>query len=168
MTPEERELHRYAEDVDKRVEHLMTALRDAHPQLDPVVVQRRAIIMALLERDGRVLSEIETRIRVAEHVALVPEQEAASRKNMDKLLRDANLTGATYDRASKNDFFHGPVLLFGYTVRLGSTEADVEMPALESECRRLYIGGNSWMWKFAPGMLRTELGLDNPEEGAAL
>lgn len=159
MTPEERELHRYAEDVDKRVEHLMAALRDAHPQLDPVVVQRRAIIIALLERDGRVLSEIETRVRMAEHVALVPEQEAASHKNMDKLLRDANLTGATYDRASKNDFFHGPVLLFGYTVRLGSTEADVEMPALESKCP-LYIGGNSWIREFAPGMLRTELGLD--------
>jgi hypothetical protein len=167
MTPQEREFHTYAEDVDKRVERLMDLLRSAHPELDPVVVQRRAVIMALLERDAQLMSHVETLVRVAEHVALVPEQEAAARRNMDTLLNAARLTGASYVRNSRADFFYGAVLLFGYTVRLESVETDVEMPAVSSGCR-MYIGGNSWMWKFAPGMLRTELGLDNPEKDVAL
>jgi hypothetical protein len=167
MTPQERELHRYAEDVDKRAEHLMGVLRDALPQLDPVAVQRRAVIMAILERDARLMDRVEILVRLAEHVALVPGEEAAARRNMDKMLSAAKLTGASCVRNSRADFFYGGVLLFGYMVRLGSVEAEVEMPAVVGNCR-LYIGGNSWMWKFAPGMLRTELGLDNPEEGDAL
>lgn len=168
MTPQERELLRYAQDVDKRVVHMMDVLREAHPQLDPVVVQRQAIIMALLERDARLMDRVDSIVQVAEYVASVPEQEAAACKNMDRLLIEAKLTGVSCVRNTRSDFFYGPVLLFGFTVRLGAEEAEVEMPAFESECRRLYIGGNSWMWEFAPGMLRSELGLDNPEAGHAL
>lgn len=168
MTPQERELHRYVEDIDKRVVHLIGVLCEAHPNLDPVVVQRHAVIMALLERDWRLMDHVDTIVQVAAYVASVPELEAAACRNMDKLLIDAKLVDASYERNSRRDFFYGSVLLFGFTVRMGSKDAQVEMPAFESECLRLYVGGNSWMWKFAPGMLRSELGLDNPEDGHAL
>jgi hypothetical protein len=137
----------------------MGVLRDALPQLDPVAVQRRAVIMAILERDARLMDRVEILVRVAEHVALVPEQEIAARRNMDRMLSAAKLTGASCVRNSRADFFYGPVLLFGYTVRQGPKEAEVEMPSDVSGCR-CYIGGNSWSWKFAPEMLRGELGLD--------
>lgn len=92
--------------------------------------------------------------------------------NLPKLLSDAACEGATIERQPDGDS-EGR---FSFIVKLGGRECEIDMPGWPLDkvrflgkpqniwdFPRLYVGGSSWVWKYAVNMVRAAL-TEDPEE----
>lgn len=90
----------------------------------------------------------------------------AADANVERLITEAGLEGQAWYQLELEliDSEH-----LGYTVGIGDRStivmmSDIPVDEWSTLGHRCYIDGNSWMWKYAPEILRTALGLDESEE----
>lgn len=89
---------------------------------------------------------------------LAPGSAYDAEKNIRALVEDMKLAGVTIERAEANDGGGR----FGYILRLGHRTCEVDIPGIElNRVRwmsqeqdiwtfpRLWVGGGSWVWKYA-------------------
>lgn len=103
-----------------------------------------------------------------------PRSVASATANMRALLRDCGIPKARFKLIGKAvDPWDGR---YTFEVRLGRLTCSVDMPAIRLDAvrwmdlpgqdiwqfPRLYVDGNSWVWKYAVGALCNGLGVEEP------
>jgi len=100
-------------------------------------------------------------------------REESATQNIAQLVKDVGLEGITYERDPSKDYGKGR---FAYKLHLAEINVEVQMPGWSLErvrflgekgqnimdFPRLYVDDNSWLWKYAVGMV--EDAFENPDE----
>jgi hypothetical protein len=96
---------------------------------------------------------------------------ANAQANMERLVADAGIDGATISRCEESDSEGRFGFIVADSAKLNGRECEVDMPGLPLDrvrfmkepdqnifdFPRLYVGGSSWVWLYAVNILRESL-----------